>query len=94
MTITLPDEMREQLERDAKAGGFASVDEYVAGVLRADGFEDDSDANGAPIPHELRVTSRADLEAKIFEGLNSGPPVEATPELWESLRQRARAPKT
>jgi Arc/MetJ-type ribon-helix-helix transcriptional regulator len=94
MTITLPDEMRDQLERDARAGGFATVDEYVADVLRADRADDGGDAGAAPIPNELRVTSRANLEAKILEGLNSGPLVEATPELWESLRQRARTPKT
>ncbi len=29
MTITLPDEMRGELEREAKAEGFATVDEYV-----------------------------------------------------------------
>lgn len=34
MTITLPDDMREQLEAQAKAAGYTSIDEYVADLVR------------------------------------------------------------
>jgi hypothetical protein len=41
MTITLPDEMREELERKAKAGGFETVDEYSLWLLESDILDED-----------------------------------------------------
>lgn len=39
MTITLLDDVRAQAERQAKAAGFATVDEYVADLVREDAEE-------------------------------------------------------
>ena len=36
MTITLPDDVREQAERQVKAAGFASVSDYLADLVRED----------------------------------------------------------
>jgi hypothetical protein len=82
MTITLPDEMREELERKAKAGGFASVDEYFIWLSKSDL----SDANDLT-PEDLGYTSQAELEAKLIAALDSGPPVLVTPEFWNDLRK-------
>ena len=46
MTITLPDDVREQAERQAKAAGFASVEEYVADLVREDELEDQTPPTG------------------------------------------------
>lgn len=83
MTITLPDEMREELERKAKAGGFASVAEYLAWLV-----ETDEAGESAPSPEDLGFGSQAELEAKLLASLASGPPVLATPEFWNDLRKQ------
>lgn len=87
MTITLPDEMRADLELAAKAAGFASVDEYVADVLRLEG-----EAIEVPPPHAGRryaVNSRAELEAKLLEGMDTAGDVVAGPDFWERRREAA-----
>jgi antitoxin ParD1/3/4 len=45
-------------------------------------------ANAAEYVSSLIVADRAHahLEELLLEGLNSGPPVETTPEFWQSLR--------
>ncbi|VTU02303.1 hypothetical protein : Putative addiction module antidote protein, CC2985 family OS=Singulisphaera acidiphila (strain ATCC BAA-1392 / DSM 18658 / VKM B-2454 / MOB10) GN=Sinac_0976 PE=4 SV=1: RHH_1 [Gemmataceae bacterium] len=86
MTITLPDEMRAQLERDARAGGFATVDEYVAEALRTD--RSDTAGSGPP---GMSPRSRAELDAMLDAGVASGPPIRMTPEFWqERERELAR----
>jgi Arc/MetJ-type ribon-helix-helix transcriptional regulator len=74
MTITLPDEMREALEREAAASGFASVNEYVADVLTAD---------EEPLPPDFRT--REELKARLDEGMASGPPVPCDAAFWAEL---------
>ena len=111
MTITLPDELRDELELGAKAGGFATVDEYVFIMyLRARhtygengegpmsdfdfGLPDDTDSP------ERVAKRRAHLNQLLQEGLDSGPPIPATPEFWDDMRRRleermaAKGPKT
>jgi hypothetical protein len=68
MTITLPDELRDELDRRAKANGFASVDQYVAELIR---MEDEVVALPNP-PDGARyaVKTREELEAKLLEGMN------------------------
>jgi antitoxin ParD1/3/4 len=86
MTITLPDEYRSTVEAKARAAGFVSVHEYVLQLILDEEEGDVPDA--LPVPEELIVKDRADLEAKILEGLNSGPPIRVTPQFWEDFRQR------
>jgi antitoxin ParD1/3/4 len=87
MTITLPESMRGEVEAKAKAAGCPSVEEYVALLIASDDSPGYEPAN-VPVPDELVIRSREDLEAKILEGLNSGTPVPATPEFWEELNRR------
>ncbi|WP_439625208.1 ribbon-helix-helix domain-containing protein [Gemmata sp.] len=70
MTITLPDEMRDRLERDARAGGFATVDEYVLSLVREDLVRGDEVPD--PAPTRLTPRNRAELEAMLDEGMSSG----------------------
>jgi Arc/MetJ-type ribon-helix-helix transcriptional regulator len=81
MTITLPDEMRDDLERRAKAGGFESVDEYVAWVVQLD--EPPADIT----PQALGFASQEELEAKLLAALNSGPRIVADEAFWADLRK-------
>jgi len=65
MTITLPDDVRTQAERQAKAAGFATVAEYLADLVREDGQE---------YPDTTRVglstfRTREELEALLNETL-------------------------
>jgi hypothetical protein len=82
MTITLPDEWRDELERKAKASGFATIDEYIAELVHPDS------PPATPSPEDLGFGSEAELELKLLTSLDSGPSVEATPEFWASVRQR------
>lgn len=99
MTITLPDDMREELEQEAKTAGFATVDEYILVMyLRAKhswgpngedllGDFEYGLADGTDSPE--RVAARRErLNQLIQEGLDSGPAVEATPEFWADMRRR------
>ena len=89
MTITLPDELRAELEQRAKASGFASVDAYVAYLVVSDDPADASDDLPDPPPGASYVVgSRAELEAKLQEALDSGPATEMTPADWADLRRR------
>jgi Arc/MetJ-type ribon-helix-helix transcriptional regulator len=79
MTITLPDELREPLERDAAAGGFGSVDEYVASLVArsVDPFAD----------REPAFRTRDELQKLLDAGVASGPPVPGDAAFWAERRR-------
>jgi antitoxin ParD1/3/4 len=74
MNISLPENLKEFVESQVRSGDFSSVSEFMRQLLR----------------REQRERDREKLELRILEGLSSGEPVEATPEMWEQLRQRLR----
>jgi hypothetical protein len=82
INLNLPDDLKAQVERRATEAGYASIGAYIEDLLRADSHDIDY---GAP-PH-LTVTSSADLESKLLEGLNS-PTREMTDADWEEKRRR------
>ncbi len=99
MTITLPDEMRGELEREAKAEGFATVDEYVLIMyLRAkhthgtsgENFMGDFDLGlSEEMDSPERVAQRREnLNRLLQEGLDSGPSIPVTPQFWDDMRRR------
>ena len=65
MTIQLPDDVRAQAERQAKAAGFASVDEYLADLVREDGEEYPDTTRVGPSTYR----NREELEALLAETL-------------------------
>jgi hypothetical protein len=85
MTITLPDEMREVLERNAKAAGFATVADYVADLIQADEIQAPEPPPGA----RYAVNTREELEAKLLEGMDRSGDVVAGPDFWEQRRLAA-----
>ncbi len=68
MTITLPDGIAERIEALAKQKGFPSVAEFLIDLVE-ESDEDDS------APPELSPKNRAELDAMLEAGMNSGQPV-------------------
>jgi len=75
LQLNLPDRLKAAAEERAAAAGYASVDDYIASLIEADEM--------APISDEL--------EAELLKGLDSGVPVDITPEFLANLKRRARA---
>lgn len=81
-TITLPDDVRARVERQAKAAGFASVGEYLADVVR-------EEAGGDIVPESERGIRTADqLRDALAVGLAS-PPVASVDVMFAKLRRIA-----
>ena len=71
MNVSLPRSQREFVAAEATRTGCTTASEYVRRLID-------------------RARSRAeqkDLERKLIEGLESGAPMEVTPEYWERKRQ-------
>jgi hypothetical protein len=86
MTINIPDELRDEIERKARTAGFDDVGLYVAALV----IEDEPippDELDLPGPPEIAPRNREELERMLEEGLNSGPPIRVTPEFWEERRR-------
>jgi Arc/MetJ-type ribon-helix-helix transcriptional regulator len=82
MTITLPDDVREQAERQAKAAGFASVSDYLADLVREDDEQDEPNepAGGIRTAEQLREAVRVGM---------ASPPVGSVDDLFAKLRRLA-----
>lgn len=89
MTITLPDEMRDELEQKAKAHGHVTVAEYVAELVHSD--EAPVPVPAPPAGARYAVTSPEDLKAKLLEGADASGDVMAGPDFWERRREAAEA---
>ncbi len=74
MNISLPDPMKQYVEEQVKAGGYSSASEYVRELVRADQKRRDNDQ----------------LEQLLINSLNSGEPIEVTPEMLDGVRHRLR----
>lgn len=86
MTITLPDERKDELERKARAAGFDTILNYLLSLVPDDATtEDESDEIEGP--PERSPKNRAELEAMLDAGMRSGPPIRMTPEFWEERRR-------
>jgi antitoxin ParD1/3/4 len=70
LNISLPQSLKDYLEEQVKAGGYGTPSEYVRVLVRED----------------QRRKADETLEAQLLEGINSGEPIEVTPEYWESKR--------
>jgi antitoxin ParD1/3/4 len=72
MNISLPDPMKDFVDRQVASGRYSSASEYILKLIRED---------------EKR-TAEEKLEALLLKGVNSGDPIEITPEYWEGKRQQ------
>jgi antitoxin ParD1/3/4 len=72
LNISLPQSLKDYVENQVSVGGYSTPSEYLRELLRQD--------------RERQAEDR--LEALLLEGLNSGEPIEITPEYWENKRQQ------
>ncbi len=75
MNISLPDPMKEYVERQVSAGAYSSASEYVRELVRAD----------------QKRKAKEQLEQVLLRSINSGPPIEVTLAMVEEVRQKLRA---
>jgi antitoxin ParD1/3/4 len=73
LTISLPDSLKEFIDREVQTKGYGNVSEYVRGLLR------EAQAKEAD----------ARLEALLIEGLTKGGDIPLSPEFWSELRRDA-----
>ena len=64
--------MREFIDEQIAEGSYGTASEYIRELLRA----------------AQKQKAREKVEALLEEGLNSGEPIELTPEYWQNLRKR------
>jgi antitoxin ParD1/3/4 len=72
MNISLPEAMKRFVEEQVKSGGYGTASEYVRMLIRE---------------AQLRA-ARQELDAKLLEGLDSGPAAPMTREDWDELKRR------
>jgi antitoxin ParD1/3/4 len=73
LTISLPDSLKEFIDREVQTKGYGNVSEYVRGLLR-DAQTKEADAR---------------LEALLIEGLSKGEDIPLSPDFWSELKQDA-----
>jgi antitoxin ParD1/3/4 len=73
LTISLPDSLKEFIDREVETKGYGNVSEYVRGLLR------EAQANEAD----------ARLEGLLLEGLAKGEDIPLSPAFWSALRRDA-----
>ena len=71
LNISLPQALEDYVEDQVGQGGFSTPSEYLRSLVRED---------------QRRKTEHR-LEALLLEGVESGAPIEITPEHWERKRQ-------
>jgi antitoxin ParD1/3/4 len=72
LNISLPQSLKDYVEEQIKASGYSTPSEYVRELLRED----------------QKRRAQEKLETLLLEGLNSGRPIDITPEYWENKRQQ------
>jgi antitoxin ParD1/3/4 len=73
VTISLPESLRQFIDRQVKGGGYGNVSEYFRGLLR----------------EAQERESEKRLEALMLEALDDPrPDIEITPEFWEGVKDR------
>ena len=75
MNISLPDPMRAWVEEQVKSGSFGNVSEYIRSLIRED----------------QKQRAEQALEAKLLEGLDSGPASPWTEKDAEAIKARVLA---
>lgn len=75
MNISLPEPMKKYVDEQVNTGSYGSASEYVRELVRAD----------------QKRREKESLEKLLMEALDSGEPIEVTPEMVEDVRTRLRS---
>jgi antitoxin ParD1/3/4 len=78
LNISLPETLKQYAEERVAEGSYPSTSDYIGDLIRRD-----RDAR--------RRQAEARVEALLIEGLESGEPIEVTPQYWEERRLRRAA---
>jgi antitoxin ParD1/3/4 len=73
LTISLPDSLKDFIEKEVQTKGYGNVSEYVRGLLR-EAQTKEADAR---------------LEALLIAGLTNGKEIPVSPAFWSELKQDA-----
>jgi antitoxin ParD1/3/4 len=71
VNFSLPEDLKRWVETQVASGGYGNTSEYIRELIRA----------------ERKRKAEERLEALLIEGLDSGDPIEITPEYWERKRR-------
>ena len=72
LQITLPEPLREFLERQVAEGGYPTASDYVQSLLR----------------EVQKRKAKQQVEAMLLDGLKSGEPIEVTAAYWEEKQRQ------
>jgi antitoxin ParD1/3/4 len=72
MNVSLPEAMKEFVEEQVAKGGYETASEYVRALIRE---------------AQIRA-AKEDLDAKLLEGLESGPATPMSKADWDELKRR------
>ena len=75
MNVSLPDPMKEWVEKQARTGRYSNASDYVRDLIRRD---------------QERTAALAELQRLITEGLESGISDRSMGELLEAARQQVK----
>jgi len=71
LEVSLPAPLREFVDAQVTAGTYKTPSGYIAALVE----------------QARKQAAKAKLEALVLEGLESGVPIEVTPEYWERKRR-------
>lgn len=74
MNISLPEHLKEYVDKQVDSGKYTSVSEYMRELVRLD----------------QKSREREKIEMQVLEGLRSGDTVDLTPKMIEELRRKLR----
>ncbi|SFU52766.1 ribbon-helix-helix domain-containing protein [Nitrosospira multiformis] len=93
MNISLPEGLKQYVEKRVEEGSYASASEYIRKLIREDEYESRAIVNPDHyhlLTPEQRQKAEDKLEALLLEGME-GEATEMTEQDWIDLRKRARA---
>jgi antitoxin ParD1/3/4 len=77
VSISIPDRLRPFIDEQVSRGGYGDVNAYLTALVRDD----------------QQPKARANLEAKLVEGLDSGEAEPMTDEDWDDIERQVRQPQ-
>lgn len=75
INISLPDTMRDYIEKQVADGGYSTISEYFRELVRQD----------------QKRRDKEHLQTLLLEGLNSGSATPLTEQDWDDIRQAVRS---
>ncbi len=74
VNISLPETLKDFLDKEVKHGGYSTTSEYLRTLIR----------------QAQKQKAQEALETQLLEGLASGPSAEMTAKDWQAIRQEVK----